>query len=170
MVSRATARLEANQVRLRALIDQSPLGLFEATNDGQIEYINAVGRKLMGVEHVLVPGEHWATLIHPEERSAALAEWHVCLDRRREFRRELRLAHQGSGVEWAHLTITPLLDANGAVIAHLGTVVDVTSKRKAQDLLRSSEERFGLAVRGSSDGIWDWNLITNQIWFSPMWP
>ncbi len=46
---------------------------------------------------------------------------------------------------------------------------DITSRKNAEQLLKISEERFQLVVNASEQGIWDWSLEKNEVYFSPLW-
>ncbi|MCU0516801.1 MAG: PAS domain S-box protein [Oscillatoria sp. Prado101] len=70
---------------------------------------------------------------------------------------------------WFETNKIPLHDSEGNVVGILGTIEDITERMRYQEELRKSQERFELAVRGSRDGLWDWELETGEVYFSPRW-
>jgi diguanylate cyclase (GGDEF)-like protein/PAS domain S-box-containing protein len=63
----------------------------------------------------------------------------------------------------------PITDADGNVTGICGQGQDITDKKRIEDELRTSEERWKLAVEASGGGLWDWNLQTNEVSFSSRW-
>ena len=53
--------------------------------------------------------------------------------------------------------------------AVIGTLIDMTDRRRTEHALRESEERYALAARGANDGLWDWDLVANRVYLSPRW-
>ena len=50
-----------------------------------------------------------------------------------------------------------------------GVLRDISKSKQAETALRASEERYALAARGANDGLWDWDLDSNTIYYSSRW-
>lgn len=73
----------------------------------------------------------------------------------------------GSVARWVLATKMPLKTATGETIGTFGVAHDITTLRLTQQWLSDSQERFELAVKGTNDGLWDWNVETDAVWYAP---
>ncbi len=67
----------------------------------------------------------------------------------------------------AELSINPMKIGDQTHFS--GFVRDISERKQAAQDLTESEERFRLAMKGANDGLWDWDIITNEVYYSPRW-
>jgi len=58
---------------------------------------------------------------------------------------------------------------SGEPIAEVGVVWDISDLKRSEAALRESDVRYALAARGANDGLWDWDLRSGVMYFSPRW-
>ncbi len=69
----------------------------------------------------------------------------------------------------ALLSRSVIFDEQGDRVAAVGAVRDISERKRWEEALRVSEERYALAASGANDGLWDWDLRTDQVYYSSRW-
>jgi PAS domain S-box-containing protein len=72
------------------------------------------------------------------------------------------------GNRYCHTLKTAVRDAAGKVTGTQALCWDVTARKLAEEDLRKSQERFELAVQASQNGLWDWDIETGEVYYSPL--
>ena len=101
---------------------------------------------------------------HPEDRDRVVALLDQHRDgalRRLEF--DARVV-RGDEVRWMHCTILHVRDGAGRPVRTSVATTDVTERVRAEEEVRVSEERYALALAGTNEGPYDWDLRTNRIY------
>jgi PAS domain S-box-containing protein len=115
-----------------------------------------------------LPAQNARAFIHPDDLDRTEQELQKSVSTGNN-RYEQRIIQPGGEVRYLQITAKPEFSSTGALLCFYGTSLDITELRKAEEQLKESEERFNLAVQGTNDGIWDWNLLDNHVYMSPQW-
>lgn len=152
-----------------------------ATQDGLWDWDIATGvvhfspqwKRLLGFAPDEVPArvEFFYTLIHPDdvERIKKVLDDHLS-GRTPVKQDEIRLRAKSGEYRW-FLDRGKVVerDAKGMPKRMVGIITDVTERRLESMALAESQKRTRLLVKGAGVGLWDWDLVTNAVYFSPEW-
>ncbi len=195
---RNEAALRASEKRFRDVADSVGELIYEVDPQFTFTYVSGRAHAQLGRDAVNLLGDVLFSLIDPRDRASIRSLLTANAEGRAPFSNlECRVLRHGGEVSWQRFSGVPTLDEHGRLTGFRGACMDVTEikvrelemaeanaklERQAQemaelarrlevsreDLLRV-QERFDLAMRGTNDGIWDWDLLTDEVYYSSRW-
>ncbi len=164
----AEERLRENEHFLASLIENSGALVYVKNMDGRYLLVNRKWEQVTGWMRGEVLGR-----TDDEVFPGAVG---------RQFRvNDLAIMRSGTAMEleevledekrkrFFHSIKFPMRDKNGAVSGLCGMTTEITERKAAEQALQESEFRWKFALEGAGDGIWDWDLRTNRVFYSPQW-
>lgn len=132
--------------------------------DGCLKQVNGAFRNLFG-DSASAIGQSWFEFLHPDDRATVQAQWQTFIQHQSAGRIEAQMVSPQGGGRWFAWQLDRVGDRQW--VYAVGQ--DISEYRRQEVELRQREERWLLALRGSNDGVWDWNIETNEVYFSPRW-
>ncbi|HET6418541.1 MAG TPA: PAS domain S-box protein [Geobacteraceae bacterium] len=171
LAERSLSNFEAEQAlrdsehKFRALTETSPAAIFLYQN-GKIIYANPSTARMLGFAEKGLPEMNlWDWLpsnLKDLTQNLGLAKQ---LDESVPLPFERKFTTKSGEERWGYIS-TGRMEYCGSP-AVIVIIHDITKQKEVEEGLYKSEERFRLAMDATSDGLWDWDVMTDQGYFSP---
>lgn len=157
---------ETEIIRLQQAIESTNEAITITDLEGTFIYQNPAFKKLCGYTLGELNMVGLARIFTSKEKTSEIIV--NCLHGRTWEGELVMLDRSGEEIE-IYMKASSVWDRSGKVIGMMAIHSDISEKKRMEEALRLSEERYALAMQGSNDGLWDWNLLTNEVYFSPRW-
>ncbi len=159
---------------LRVFTETMPQLVWSTDANGMVDYVNRQWYEYSGITPGPFSEKDCLNSLHPQDRKQALDAWHESLRTHGPYEVEYRIRRHDGEYRWHLVRAFPVLSPEGKVIRWVGTCTDINQNKKVEvtlrqleSQLRHQEERFVLAETASRTGIWDWDLVKDNVYYSP---
>jgi PAS domain S-box-containing protein len=111
------------------------------------------------------PVEEGISFYAPQWREKITAVFTTCAEEGIPYDEEMEIITAKGRRVWVRTVGEAVRDESGKIIRVEGSFQDITERKKTEQALKESEERLDLAMAVKNEGIWDWNLLTNETYF-----
>ncbi len=134
--------LKESESRFRAIADDAPVFIFLAGENAAVDYLNKTWRDYTGIGTEDMQGRAWAEITHPDDIDPATKIYMDGFNKRESCTFENRQ----KGTDGIYRTIlwkaNPRFSLDGNFIGMMGVGLDIHERKKAEETLKNSEERF----------------------------
>lgn len=163
--------LGASEERLRLALAGAGAGCYEWNlGTGQSHWSEEIWA-LYGLAPRSVPAsyETWRQTVHPEDLARAEAVIGAAVARGAEFEAEWRvnLPAGAAAPRWLMSRAQPVRGKDGSLVRYIGIAIDISRRKQMEQALRENQARLQMALEGASAGVWEWQVATGELSWSP---
>ena len=148
---RAEDALMESERRFRTLATHAPVGIFQTDTRGDCVFVNQRWQALAGLSAEEARGSDWTRALHPDDQARVFEAWYAAAQHEREFAQEYRYQRPDGSISWLFGSAIALHSATGALTGYLGTVIDITERKRMEDELRQQRDLYESLLQALSD-------------------
>ncbi|MBI3785709.1 MAG: PAS domain S-box protein [Deltaproteobacteria bacterium] len=139
----ANATLRDSEERFHQAFESAVLGMALLNLDGFVVQVNESLCRVVGYDRSRLLGKTAASMVHPDDHTASEHDrGRLLAGEIRSYQAERRLLHKDGRIVWTLVSVSLLRDVEGRPRYLVSQVQDITGRKRAEDELRRSEERF----------------------------
>jgi PAS domain S-box-containing protein len=159
---RAEEAARESEDRFRVMADSCPSLIWVTSPEGGLRFINRTYRKFFGTGHEQVEVS-WASMLHPDGAPNYVEAWLRAVREHTPFRAEVRVRHASGEWRWLETYAEPRFSPAGEFLGHVGLSSDITERKRAEDDLRRSEEKFRQLAENVRETFWMMDTASNEL-------
>jgi len=167
----AVAALRESEANLREAQAIARMGRWEFDHaENRLEWSDGIFDQFeVSRETFAATYEAFMALVHPDDRALVDQAYRSSVENRAPYEIEHRLLMPDGRIKWVIEIGRTEYDDAGNAVRSVGTVQDITDRKRAEDELREAEARLRLSVSASNVGLWDWTPATDEVYYSREW-
>ncbi|NMF65149.1 PAS domain-containing protein [Brasilonema octagenarum] len=126
-------------------------------------------KQMLGYSEHEIPNhfDEWMNRVHPDDMISVTRVIQDHFTKKTPFYiSEYRIRCKNGSYKWILDRGQALWDDQGTVVRMAGSHTDITERKLADEKLQESENRFQILARATNDAVWDWDLLTNKLWWN----
>jgi PAS domain S-box-containing protein len=157
--SSSSGDLGSIEAQYTSIVEQLPQAIWVADAQGNILHCNQYWYKFSGLNLAQTAENGWFSILHPEDRPKARANWRKLITGGTPFQGEYRFrrAHDGE-YRWHLMQGVSIKEAKGTSVQRIGTALEIHPQKVTELELRKREEQLNLAIEAGRFGTWDFFL------------
>lgn len=139
------------------LFEDFPAPIWRAGVDSTFNYFNKSWLSFRGRSLEQEFGGGWLEGVHVDDKKYFLAEYETAFQSRKPFEIEYRLGYRDGTYRWVLHIGRPFTGVSGEFLGYIGSCYDISERKRVEEALKLSEERFKVIVESAGEWIWEIN-------------